>query len=66
MWRRKVGFLFPDPDFMLIHAAAAEDKNNKLMSSEGMEATEQEILESFDDNDEDAVLDPVDGADIYD
>jgi hypothetical protein len=33
------------------------------MSSEGMEATEQEILESFDDNDEDAVLDPVDGAD---
>lgn len=25
-----------------------EDKNNKLMSSEGMEATEQEIQESFD------------------
>jgi hypothetical protein len=31
-----------------------------------MEATEQEILESFDDNDEGAVLDPVDDADIYD
>ncbi|KAK6584996.1 hypothetical protein PZA11_003220 [Diplocarpon coronariae] len=33
-----------------------EDKNNKLMSSEGMEATEQEIQESFDADD--AGLDP--------
>jgi translation initiation factor eIF-2B subunit gamma len=44
----------------------AEEKNNKLMSSEGMEATEEEIQESFDNDDEDAVLDPVDDADIYD
>jgi translation initiation factor eIF-2B subunit gamma len=51
---------------MLIHDTAAEDKNNKLMSSEGMEATEQEIIESFDDDDEGAVRDPVDDADIYD
>jgi len=29
----------------------AEDKNNKLMSSEGMEATEEEIQESFADED---------------
>lgn len=27
----------------------AEDKNNKIMSSEGMEATEQEIQEALDD-----------------
>lgn len=33
----------------------AEDKNNKLMSSEGMEATEQELQESF--ADEEAVVD---------
>ena len=45
----------------------AEDKNNKLMSSEGMEATEEEIQESFDNDDEGAALDPMDeGADIYD
>jgi len=31
-----------------------------------MEATEEEIQESFDNDDEDAVLDPVDDADIYD
>lgn len=30
----------------------AEDKNNKLMSSEGMEATEQELQESFDNEDD--------------
>jgi translation initiation factor eIF-2B subunit gamma len=45
----------------------AEEKNNKLMSSEGMEATEEEIQESFDNDDEGAALDPMDeGADIYD
>ena len=45
----------------------AEDKNNKLMSSEGMEATEEEIQESFDNDDEGAALEPMDeGADIYD
>ncbi|KAK2629224.1 hypothetical protein QTJ16_000044 [Diplocarpon rosae] len=33
-----------------------EDKNNKLMSSEGMEATEQEIQASFDGDDD--ALDP--------
>jgi hypothetical protein len=27
----------------------AEDKNNKIMSSEGMEASELEMQESFDD-----------------
>lgn len=37
---------------MLMHGAVAEDKNNKLMSSEGMEATEQEIQESFDYDDD--------------
>jgi translation initiation factor eIF-2B subunit gamma len=31
----------------------AEDKGNKLMSSEGMEATEQELQESFDDDAQD-------------
>ena len=36
----------------------AEDKNNKIMSSEGMEATEEEIQESF--GDEDSILDSVD------
>jgi len=51
---------------MLMRETTAEDKNNKLMSSEGMEATEEEIQESFDNDDEDAVLDPVDDADIYD
>ena len=40
----------------LMMSALAEDKNNKLMSSEGMEATEQEIQESF-DNEDDAVMD---------
>ena len=40
----------------------AEDKNNKLMSSEGMEATEEEIQESF--ADEDALMDLEDGAGI--
>ncbi|KAF4629593.1 hypothetical protein G7Y89_g8553 [Cudoniella acicularis] len=35
-----------------------EDKNNKLMSSEGMEATEQEIQESF--ADEEAAIDAED------
>lgn len=39
----------------------AEEKNNKLMSSEGMEATEEEIQE-FDD--EDAIMDPVDDSGI--
>lgn len=47
---------------MLMHGALAEDKNNKLMSSEGMEATEQEIQESF-DNEDDAVTDDV-GLDL--
>jgi translation initiation factor eIF-2B subunit gamma len=37
----------------------AEDKNNNLMSSEGMEATEEEMLDSF--ADEDAIVD--EGAD---
>jgi hypothetical protein len=41
---------------------AAEDKNNKIMSSEGMEATEEEIQESFgdddDDDDDDGLMDP--------
>jgi translation initiation factor eIF-2B subunit gamma len=32
---------------------AAEDKNSKLMSSEGMEATEEEIQESFADGEGD-------------
>jgi len=27
---------------------AAEDKSNKIMSTDGMEATEEEMLESFD------------------
>lgn len=47
---------------MLMHNALAEDKNNKLMSSEGMEATEQEIQESF-DNEDDAVTDDL-GLDL--
>ena len=52
---------------MLIHDITAEDKNQKLMSSEGMEATEEEIQESFDNDDEGAALDPMDeGAEIYD
>lgn len=40
---------------------AVEEKNNKLMSSEGMEATEKEILEAFDaeDGNEDGA-DPLD------
>jgi hypothetical protein len=33
---------------------AAEDKNSKLMSSEGMEATEEEIQESFGDEEDDS------------
>lgn len=37
-------------------SALAEDKNNKLMSSEGMEATEQELQESF-ENEDDAEVD---------
>ncbi|KAG4412530.1 hypothetical protein IFR04_014341 [Cadophora malorum] len=40
----------------LLVEPGTEDKNNKLMSSEGMEATEQEIQESF-DNEDDAVMD---------
>lgn len=36
----------------------AEDKNNKIMSSEGMEATEEEIQDSF--GGEDTIMDPVD------
>ena len=32
---------------MKLMRSTAEDKNNKLMSSEGMEATEEEIQESF-------------------
>lgn len=49
--------LSPSPLFFLAcmngtdFQIAAEDKNNKLMSSEGMEATEQEIQESFADDD---------------
>ncbi|RDW94470.1 hypothetical protein BP5796_00233 [Coleophoma crateriformis] len=35
----------------LMVEAGTEDKNNKLMSSEGMEATEEEIKESFADED---------------
>ena len=46
---------------MLIHDIA-EDKNNKLMSSEGMEATEEEIQESF--GDEGAVLDESAGVSL--
>ena len=49
----------PDEDIIAIVADfsfIAEEKNSKLMSSEGMEATEQE-LESF--ADEDLVMDPV-------
>ena len=34
---------------MKLTFSAAEDKNNKLMSSEGMEATEEEIQKSFGD-----------------
>lgn len=40
-----------------------EDKGNKLMSSEGMEATEQELQESFED--EDAIIDESQGLDLY-
>jgi translation initiation factor eIF-2B subunit gamma len=35
---------------------AAEDKNSKLMSSEGMEATEEEIQESFADGEGDQAM----------
>jgi len=40
------------------HIPLAEDKNNKIMSFEGMEATEEEIQESF--GNEDATIDSVD------
>lgn len=41
----------------LLHAndIIAEDKNNNLMSSEGMEATEEEMQSSF--ADEEAIMD---------
>ena len=39
----------------------AEDKNNKLMSSEGMEATEQEMEELAEEEGE---LDPGAGIDL--
>lgn len=46
---------------MLMKWDTAEDKNNKLMSSEGMEATEAEIQEFVDEDaavmDEDAGMD---------
>lgn len=43
-------------------STAAEDKNNNLMSSEGMEATEEEMLDSF--ADEDAIIDGDEDDDI--
>ena len=55
--------MFVQPSFIISiddtdNLSTAEDKNNKIMSSEGMEATEEEIQESFGD-DEDAIMDPV-------
>jgi translation initiation factor eIF-2B subunit gamma len=41
---------------LTIPAFTAEDKNSKLMSSEGMEATEEEIQESFGDGDGDEAM----------
>jgi hypothetical protein len=43
-------------------AAIAEDKNNNLMSSEGMEATEEEMQDSFAGGE--AIVDDADGANM--
>jgi translation initiation factor eIF-2B subunit gamma len=42
--------MFKPRRLLITICAIAEDKNNKLMSSDGMEATEEEIQESFGDD----------------
>jgi hypothetical protein len=44
------------------YAVIAEDKNNNLMSSEGMEATEEEMQDSFAGGE--AIVDDADGANM--
>lgn len=54
--------LFAFDNHLDANVSIAEDKNNNLMSSEGMEATEEEMQDSF--ADEEAILDTEESVDM--